>query len=128
MVKVRVHKKYVKKNSRHIRWNYQKSPDSPEMMRYHFIVVDDKNRKGKIEEILNYAQEKSIIGCTFEEIRSVEGKVKGTKYRYLFQTYDTKYVSSFLNPKNLFKNVLKDKQLYERERTSIEDYVAGIYE
>ena len=32
----------MKKSLRHILWNFEKSPDSEEMGRYHFVVVDDR--------------------------------------------------------------------------------------
>ncbi|MDP2673252.1 MAG: hypothetical protein Q8O84_05560 [Nanoarchaeota archaeon] len=130
MKKINLSKNRVKKNSRHIRWNWQKSPDSEEMIRCHFIVVDDKNRNGKMEKILDGALNKSIIQCMFDEIRSVEGKVEGSKFKYLFKTYDTAYTPAYLNPKTIFPFVIRDKELYERQKDfeGIVKYVAKIYD
>lgn len=129
MENINIFKNRVKKKSRHIRWNWQKSPDSAEMIRCHFIVVDDKNRKEKIEKILDSALNKSIIHCMFNEIRSIEGKVKGSKFKYLFKTYDTEYTPEYVNPKSLFPFVIKDKELYERQKDfeGICKYVAKFY-
>ena len=130
MEKIKIYKNRVKKKSRHIRWNWQRSPDSAEMVRCHFIVVDDKNREEKIEKILDSALNKSIIHCMFNEIRSVEGKVRGSEFRYLFKTYDTSYTPKYLNPKAIFPLVIKDKELYERQKDfeGICKYVAKLYE
>ena len=32
----------ITKQDRHIRWNWEESPDREEIVRYHFVVVDDK--------------------------------------------------------------------------------------
>ena len=49
--KVQMRKKIYKKD-RHIRWNWEKSPDNPDAVRYHFIVVDNKNKEGIMGKIL----------------------------------------------------------------------------
>lgn len=119
--------KPIKNLTRHIRWNWEISPNNVSFVRYHFVIVDDKERKEKINKILHYAQSKSIVKFPFEEIRAVKGKVKGSKLKYLFISYDTKYNSVYMNPENVFDSVKKDEHLYERQRTNIEDYVANLY-
>ena len=72
--------KGIPKKSRHIRWNWEPSPENAEMVRYHFIVVNDKNNKEKISRIISYATNKSIINHTFNSIRPIiEGKVKDSR-------------------------------------------------
>ncbi|HJX50054.1 MAG TPA: hypothetical protein VJ438_01190, partial [Candidatus Nanoarchaeia archaeon] len=70
---------------RHIRWNWEKSPDNEEMVRYHFVVVDDKDREG----IMRRITEQLLAINPIEPVREEEGKVKGTEFRYLFESYDT---------------------------------------
>ncbi len=128
-------KNKIYKNSRHIRWNWEQSPENLEMIRCHYVIVDDKNRKGSIEKILDYARKRSIINLTFEAVRPmIEGKVEGTKFRYLFVSYDTQYNPQFVDPKKIFKEVVKDSDLYERNKSKknklnlgIEEYVANFY-
>ena len=124
MVKQINYKKHIMKDSRHIRWNYEESPDNSEMVRAHFIIVDDKNRKGIIHQILEPLVK---LNYGMEKIRSVEGKVKGTKYRYLFESYDFRTDPSHIEWNKLGKHIKKDKDLYERVRGTIEDYVVNIY-
>lgn len=120
--------KMVPKVSRHIRWNWEQSPENKEMVRYHFVVVDDKNRSEKIARVMSYAINKSIINQIFDPIRKdIEGRVKDSGLRYLFETYDSKYPPDFVNPKNVFKNVIKDSALVERKVLKIEDYVERLY-
>ena len=119
----------VSNNSRHIRWNVEQSPenmimDSP-MNRYHFVIVDDRDRKSISNRIVtNLAKVSSVI-----LIREIEGKVKGTKFRYLFVTYDSPASGEVLNLSSLGKPLKKDIDLYERvkKKMSIEDYVMKEY-
>lgn len=119
--------KKVPKNSRHVRWNWEKSPDAEETVRYHFIIVDDKNRKGKMEKILENIRDKSFVNYPFEEIRSEEGKVEGTEYRYIFKTYDTQYAPNLVDFKGVSENIKRDKELSERKKTDISWYVENKY-
>jgi hypothetical protein len=116
----------ILKKDRHVRWNWEKSPDDFDLVRYHFVIVDDKDRKGKIRKILDSIK-KEVPNYSFVPIRSVEGKVEGTDFRYLFESYDTYYSPSLLNMNKLFKNSIKDKDLYERKKGNIEDYVSNLY-
>tara|TARA_Y100000310_G_C20664025_1_gene806447 strand:+ start:302 stop:691 length:390 start_codon:yes stop_codon:yes gene_type:complete len=120
--------KRVSNKERHIRWNWEVSPDQEESIRVHYVIVDNKNREGTIERILTAIQNKSIINNSFNKVRSEEGKVKNTDFRYLFVSYDTLYSQQYVNPSQFFSPVKKDSDLVERTRTNIEDYVANIYE
>ncbi|MCA9487879.1 MAG: hypothetical protein KC516_02870 [Nanoarchaeota archaeon] len=123
--------KRIFKKSRHIRWNWEQSPDDSEMVRYHFVVVDDKDRDGKIAKIMHNALKKSIVSYPFNPIREdLEGRVGNSGLRYLFETYDTKYSSEFMDPSKIFERVVKDPNLKERVRKgfSVEDYVADFYD
>ncbi len=70
----------------------------------------------KLDKIKSNFQAKSIITYSFDEIRRIEGKVKGTDFRYLFISYDTRYHPNFLDFEGASKNIKKDSELRERER------------
>ncbi len=115
---------------RHILWNWEKSQKSEmekEFVRYHFVIVDDKFREGKIEKIISNFHKKSIVNYSFEEIRRIEGKFEGTGFRYLFITYDSQYTPQFLSFEKVSKNVKRDFNLRERKFGSLEDYVEKLY-
>lgn len=123
-------KKFVQKD-RHVRWNAEESPESfegNELVRYYFIIQDDKYRKGKMEKILQNINDKSIINFSFEEKDRLEGKAGGTDYRYLFLSYDTKAPINYVTFEGISKNVKKDTNLVERMRGNVKDYIRGIYE
>jgi hypothetical protein len=61
------------------------------------------------------------------EKRSVEGMVRGTGLRYLFKTYDSVTKPEMLSWTKVKKPIRKDKDLRERQRGNIEDYVARVY-
>jgi hypothetical protein len=115
------------KNVRQVRWNWEKSPDNDEMARYHFVVIDDKNRKEKIIRIMDSIKSKIDPSYSFDLVRSVEGKVNGTDFRYLFESYDTLYSPTLLDMNSLFKNNVRDKELYERKKGNIEEYVSSLH-
>ena len=125
MVNVKVPKKYVKKNSRHIRWNWEESLDNLGFVRYHLIIVDDKDREGILKNILENLH---VVNGGVLRIRSVSGKVKGTRYRYLFETHDSRTAPDFINWSLIKKDKVRDKNLYERKKGNIEDYVSSIYD
>lgn len=112
----------VFKKSRHIEWNMEESPDNFELVRYHFIVVDDKRRESIMNEIL---QDLSRWGGSISLIRNVEGKVVGSNFRYLFRTYDSNQKPDMINFIRLGKSVKRNYELYERKKGNIEDYVSN---
>lgn len=118
-------RKNVSTKSRHIRWNWESSPDSIELVRYHFVIVDDKNRKGILNKVLEEFQK---VSSGIEIIREREGKVAESKFRYLFSSFDTILSPNILNFNKLNKQIKRDYDLYERQKGNIEDYVAEIYE
>ena len=115
------------KKSRHVRWNWERSPDNLDMVRYHFIIVDDKCRKEKMTRIIDSIRSKISSNYAFEQVRSVEGKVGGTEFRYLFESHDTLYSPSLLDMNRLFKRNVRDVNLYERKVGNFEDYVDKLY-
>jgi len=115
--------KFVPKDSRHIRWNWEKSPDNMGNARYHVVVVGDKNRKGVMRRVLQQLQRYSSI----EIIRSVEGKVTGSKFRYLLESFDSVIKPEVINWTKVGDVVIQDEKLYERRVGRLEDYVAGFY-
>jgi hypothetical protein len=117
----------VIKNIRQVRWNWEKSPDNEEMARYHFVIIDDKNRKEKITRIMDSIRAKIDPSYSFDLVRSVEGKMEGIDFRYLFESYDTLYSPNLLNMDVLFKKNFRDKDLYERSKGNIEDYVSDLH-
>ena len=126
------------KKSRHARVNWEVSPDSSEgndLIRYYIVVVDDKYREDKIEKVLHFIQEKSIINFSFEEAYNspyLKGKVEGTDYRYLCKVYNSKCTPNyFMNAVRMVfgKNWVKDRDLYIRTKpgTSLENYLADFF-
>jgi len=116
------------KNQRHVRWSWEKSPDlrdndGNDGVRYHFVVVDDRFRRGIMDKII----EPLSIHGGLELIRSVEGKVKGTKFRYLFESYDSLVKPETLQLHMLKRMIIPDGDLRERVRGNIEDYVSRVY-
>ena len=108
---------------RHIRWNWERSPDDDDMVRYHIVVVDDKDRPGIVRRILEQLQECSSV----IPVRTTEGKVKGTEFRYLFESYDAPVAPKMISWEQVSKRIIKDSDLRERTKGNIENYVAGIY-
>lgn len=118
------------KTERHVIWNFERSPDNPDMARYHFVVVDDKGRRQTLLQI--QAQLQQAFGA-IEIIREIERKVKGTKFRYLFQSFDANGAPRLIDFSTLrrpSRPVVMDTGLYERVSagSSIEEYVAKKYE
>ena len=111
--------KRVYRTERHIRWNREPSPDHPNMMRYHFVVVDDKYR----DMTMNLLEE--IISVSIEKIRTDEGDAPGTRMKYLFRSYDSELsVESF---PRINKPMKRDTNLKERLRGDITNYVRDTY-
>lgn len=113
----------VPKDSRHIRWNWEESPDRFQYARYHVVVVDDKRREGIFLGILQQIQRISSI----ETIRKVEGPVKESKLKYLFVSFDTIVAPREIDWSKTGKVVRQDINLYERKVGNIEDYVSNLY-
>ncbi len=119
-------KQRYSKKGRHIRWNWERSPESDRLVRYHFIVVDDRNRSGIMNKILEQFQK---VSSGIEQIgKNQEGKVKGTEFRYLFSTFDTALCPNVIDFTKIGKPVKRDGDLIEGTRRSIEDYVSRVYE
>mgnify|MGYP001570023190 CR=1 FL=1 len=119
--------KKVKRTERHIRWNWEVSPDSPESARYHFIVVDDKNREMTMNSLIGRISNAGITNSPVELIRTRQGKVKMSELRYLFNSYDSPLkIGGFLG---ISKPVKRDPELKERIKSglSIEQYVENEY-
>ena len=115
--------KRVMRAERHIRWNWERSSEQSDLVRYHFVVVDDKDREGTMNKLLSHLQ----YGGAIELIRVQMGRVKGGELWYLFQTYDSRMRPDMLDFSKIGKPVRKDPDLRERTRGSIENYVANLY-
>lgn len=115
--------RYEENMERHVRWNWERSPDDDDMVRYHFVVVDDKDRPGIVRRILEQLQECSSV----IPVRTAEGKVKDTEFRYLFESYDAPVAPKMIRWEQVSKRIIKDSDLRERTKGSIENYVASIY-
>lgn len=117
----------IRKNSRHVRWNLEVSPerdaDSRSYARYHFVVVDDRDREGIMTKIVSgLAKYAELIPQ-----RRIEGKVAGTEFRYLFCSYDCVIKPEFIDWSQVQRPIKRDLDLRERKRGNIEDYVANLY-
>lgn len=113
----------IRRTERHIRWNWQKSPDDENMARYHFIVVDDRDRKGTMQKLLEQLQQFGPLIT----IRSKSGKVEGSDYRYLFESYDCNVAPRELDLSRTGKPFVQDRDLWEREKGTLDDYVANFF-
>ena len=111
----------IMKKERHIRWNWETVDDK---VRYHVIVVDNKNR-GKIFNAI-FERIKEYQG-SIEPVRKCEGKVIDSRFRYLFESFDSNISPNIIDFSS-FGNVRRDRDLIERQRGTIEDYVSSIYE
>ena len=118
-----VKKVIVKPTDRHVRWNWEQSPDQNEKARYHFIIVDNKRREGRFEEIVTQFQKFRPV----EIYRTCEGKVEGSPHRYLFNSFDINVAPREIDLTKLKLPIVKDKNLYERQVGSVEDYVRNFY-
>ena len=118
--------KSFRKDRRHIRWNCERSPEGDDRMRYHFVFVDDRDRELMRDRVLE-----QLRSCGFiEKVReSQEGKVVGTKFRYLFESYDSNIAPGRINWQQVRDTPIKrDGKLVERKRGSVEDYVYDLYD
>ena len=120
-------RKLIFRKTRHIRWNYEVSEENfqgnSKMVRYHFVIVGDRN-----DVILNrILSQLTEVQQGIIPIRTSIGKIQGTKFRYLFVTYDSTVAPKFLKLENIIKFVKRDEKLAERKVGNIEDYVARIY-
>jgi hypothetical protein len=121
--------KRVRKTERHIRWNWEQSPDMKDVdgrdgVRFHFVIVDDRDRPGILNKILAPLRNAGEIKI----IRSIDGgKVLNSKNQYLFVSADTIAAPNLLELSGLGKPAKKDGDLRERQRGSVEDYVANVY-
>ncbi len=116
---------------RHVRYNYEVSPNSSldnPLIRYHFVIVDDRFLDSKPDMIVSNFQDKSIINFSFEKMVRAKGKFKDTGLEYLFVSYDSNCTPKFLDFKGVSSNILRDKNLKERKVLTIEDYVRRVYE
>ena len=109
------------KRQRHVRWNWEQSSESIETVRYHFIIVGDKDREGTMRTLLQQLQQVSSV----ERMRHEEGRAG--KMKYLFESYDTRTAPRILDFTRLPALIIQDKNLRERIRGSIEVYVANLY-
>jgi len=117
--------KKVLKKERHVRWNWETSLEDLDKVMYHFIVVDDRNRRGKMNMILS-----AFAGYfgTLELVRSCEGQVKDSGLRYLFESYVINIKPGVINWSKIGLPVVKDKELWERQSSEgIENYVSTLY-
>ena len=116
--------RYIPKRSRHIRWHWEESPDNHELVRYHVVVVGDKKIEQPIDNIL---QQVNSMGPAIQLIREVRGDVGDSRFKYLFKSFDTSISPTEIDWSKTNLPRRKDKNLYERKRGSIEDYVADLY-
>lgn len=115
----------ISNKERHLRWNCENSPDEMEMLRYHLVVVDDKNRSQAIQKIVEqFASFSPVI-----LVRSLEGRVRNSRFRYKFVSFDSNTSPDFIDLSRAGKPVKRDSCLAERIKPgyNIESYVANLY-
>ena len=65
---------------------------------------------------------------SIELIRDIEGKVEGTQFRYRLESFETNVKPSEIDLTTFSVPVVRDKELYEREKIGgIENYVANLF-
>jgi len=115
----------IARDERHVRWGYHKSPDDETLMRYHFVVVDDKHRREQMDELV---AQLNFTGSAVPIRQDVTGRVGQSKMHFLFETFDSQTAPGMVNPGKLGKPVKFDRELYERKGTDgIEVYVTNQY-
>jgi len=121
----------VRRNSRHVRWNWEMSEDATgdtssdrDSVRYHFVIVDDKNREGILAKIEGDLQRCGNIVYA----RRKEGKVRNSELRYLFVSFDSVVAPKMIRWKRVKRPVKPDDNLVERKKGNIETYVSNLYE
>lgn len=119
--------KSVPRNSRHVRWNWEQSPDNNLLVRYHVIVVDDRRREEPFEMVF---QQIEYISSGIEIIRNCEGNLGNSRLKYLFKSFDTPVGPGIIDWTKIRKGkyVRQDRRLlYERKKGNLEDSVARFY-
>ena len=111
----------------HLRWNYEKSPDMHDALRYHFVIVEDRMERDGVCDKL--ARNLNSGGKPLEIVRDVEINVQDSRYGGRFVSYDTQASPNLLNLGSLGLPLIKDEFLVERvkKRSSVENYVADKY-
>ncbi len=122
----------VTKNDPHIRWDFEKSPNSSEdrgLVRYHFVVVDNRNLQEKMKKILNKIQRKSIKNFPFDKVDESSGIVDGSEkdLEYLYRCYDTEYTPHYVDFSGISNKIKKDSKLLGRKVIFNKDYLERIY-
>lgn len=111
----------------HLRWNYEKSPDRDDALRYHFVIVGDRIKRDNLCDILS--SNLNSNGEPLEIIRELPVQIKNSRYNAKFVSYDTRASPNLLNLHLLNINSIIDNNLVERIKkgSSIENYVTNIY-
>ncbi len=107
--------------SRHIEYNYEISPDDVTKMRYHLAIVDDENRRAKLSQLVRNLSE---WGAIIPVREAFETKVGNSRYRVLFQSFDSDQKPGMLRIEELKRPFKRNKELYERNNPEgIIDYI-----
>ena len=118
-------KKRIPVKSRHIRWNWERSPDNLEMVRYHVVSVNDRRIEVPFENLYGQLNK---YNSGIEIVRQMpQGRVLGTKLHYLFKSFDSLTSPKLIDWGKVGSNVLRDVDLYERKRGSVEDYIERLF-
>jgi len=121
---------FVPKESKHIRWNYQKSDKNYmdfSLTNYHFLIVDKRDTNN--EETLRSIYDSIIsVNSFLEEDPAVKGKVKNGEFRYLFASCHALAPKEILRLEKFNCPVIFDKLLVNKKVLNIEDYIYRLYE
>ena len=104
-------------------WNWRMSFENPELVKYYLIAVDDKDREGVLDRITEQIQMINPI----MDVVDVEGKVRNSRFRYLFKRFETCVAPREIDWTKVGRPVIRNRNLYERKRENLENYVAGLY-
>ncbi len=123
-------RKMVLRTKPHVRWNWQPSPDNSEMVRYHLVVVNNKDREQTMDKMTWGLRFSVLDGTAIDLIKTAEGKVLNTNLRWLYHAYDSPLRPKLLRPYGTSLPKRLDPRLVERKRSglSIVDYIERIYD
>lgn len=120
----------IPKDIRHVRGGYEPSGNyemERELVKYHFIIVDDSDYdRRKMRDTLYGKICK--INSGLSDIFEVTGKVRGGKMGYLYSTFDSLTDPNILELKDIGVPVRFDRDLKSKKVLNVMDYIMRTYE
>jgi len=125
----------IKKNQKHVIWNYEESPEIIEGIRFHWLTIGKLERESAANEIMISLSKNGIIHSSLMIARKgVRWEKTGSKMLYTLASYDTQRL--LIDEPNLGRilrklpyHSIRNGMLRETlpDRTSLEDFVEREY-